>query len=118
MNKYEQRASARVKFSRIDVSYVNLVRLSVRFLDVHRTVAYTVTIPCTWNESGFTFHPFLSRDVIQSADDVELRRIEGAKYYARLANGIDKVSRLLFPVSQEVLVCCFKSLLVTWFMAP
>ena len=55
---------------------------------------------------GFTFHP--SRDVIQSADDVELRRIEGAKYYARLANGIDKVSRLLFPVSQEVLVCCFK----------
>ena len=47
MKKYEQRASARVKFSRIDVSYVNLVRLSVRFrtFHVHRTVAYTVTIP-------------------------------------------------------------------------
>ena len=32
-------------------------------------------------------------------DDMEQRRIEGAKYYGRLANGIDKFSRLLFPVS-------------------
>ena len=36
---------------------------------------------------------------------MEQRRIEGAKYYGRLANGIDKFSRLLFPVSFFFVFC-------------
>ena len=43
-------------------------------------------------------------DVLEE-DDMEQRRIEGAKYYGRLANGIDKFSRLLFPVSLFSFIC-------------